>query len=398
MRFPETPIGDLVSKCATWNPKASGSERFDYIDLSSVDKDEKAITTAEQYTCSDAPSRARQLVKENDVLVATVRPNLNGVAIVDKDHDGMTASTGYCVLRPISGRLNPRFLFNWVKTKMFVKRMVDVATGANYPAVSDAKVRASTLPLPPIAEQKRIAAILDAADELRAKRREAIAQLDVFLQSTFIEMFGDPIANPKNFPIKELAEFYINNKDGVKCGPFGSALKKAELVDSGVPVWNMDNIESSGRMVSPFRMWIDEEKYRKLESYAVLDGDIIISRAGTVGKMCVARTQGCKSVISTNLIRLRLGGELLPIYFVSLMVYCKGRVGRLKTGPDGAFTHMGTGVLDTLKFPYPPIDLQHRFATIVESVEQQKSKMRTHLAELDALFASLQHRAFNGEL
>ena len=74
--------------------------------------------------------------------------------------------------------------------------MVDVAIGANYPAVSDAKVKASKIPLPPLDEQKRIAGILDAADALRAKRREALAELDTLLQSTFLDMFGDPVTNP----------------------------------------------------------------------------------------------------------------------------------------------------------------------------------------------------------
>ena len=76
-----------------------------------------------------------------------------------------------------------------------MQRMVDVATGANYPAVSNAK-EGSKIPLPPLAEQKRIAGILDAADALRAKRREALAQLDTLLQSTFLDMFGDPVTNP----------------------------------------------------------------------------------------------------------------------------------------------------------------------------------------------------------
>jgi type I restriction enzyme S subunit len=211
-------------------------------------------------------------------------------------------------------------------------------------------------------------------------------------------MFGDPVTNPKDFPIKILSEFYLSNQEGTKCGPFGSALKKEELVNNGIPVWNMDNIDIAGRMVLPFRMWITEKKYKKLISYTVNNGDVIISRAGTVGKMCVAYTDNSPSIISTNLIRVRFGNDLLPIYFVSLMTYCKGRVGRLKTGPDGSFTHMSTGVLDDLKFPYPPANLQHRFATIVESVEKQKSRLRAHLAELDTLFASLQSRAFNGEL
>ncbi|MCI5212587.1 MAG: restriction endonuclease subunit S, partial [Candidatus Electrothrix sp. ATG2] len=194
MKLTQTPIGDLVTKCSKWNPKKDGTGEFDYIDLSSVDKNEKRIATIERYPCADAPSRAKQLVKTGDILVATVRPNLNGVALIEESQDGMTASTGYCVLRPIPEKLNSNFLFHWVKTRGFVQRMIDVATGANYPAVSDAKVKASKIPLPPLTEQKRIAKILDAADALRAKRREAIAQLDTLLQSTFIDIFGDPIA------------------------------------------------------------------------------------------------------------------------------------------------------------------------------------------------------------
>ena len=173
MRWKEYPIADCVGKCQTWNPKSSGSGSFDYIDLSSVDKGTKSIASTERYECSDAPSRARQLVETDDVLVATVRPNLNGVALVNCAHHGMTASTGYCVLRPDKNKLDSRFLFHWVKTDVFVRRMVDVATGANYPAVSDAKVKTSKILLPPLAEQKRIARILDAADVLRTKRREA---------------------------------------------------------------------------------------------------------------------------------------------------------------------------------------------------------------------------------
>lgn len=148
----------------------------------------------------------------------------------------------------------------------------------------------------------------------------------------------------------------------------------------------------------PFRSWITPAKFLGLESYAVLDGDVLISRAGTVGKMCVARSGSAQSIISTNLIRVRFGPGLLPIHFVSLMTLCKGRIGRLKVGPDGAFTHMSTGVLDNLAFPYPPIEEQRRFDRIAASIERQKEAHRAHLAELDTLFASLQSRAFRGEL
>ena len=235
MRLKEYPIGDYVGKCQTWNPKSSGVGSFDYIDLSSVDKDTKSIASIERYECSDAPSRARHLVETDDVLVATVRPNLNGVALVNGAHHGMTASTGYCVLRPDRDKLDSRFLFHWVKTGVFVQRMVDVAIGANYPAVSDAKVKASKIPLPPLAEQKRMAGILDAADALRAKRREALAQLDTLLQSTFLDMFGDPVANSMGWEVTSVGD----EIDFLTSGSRGWAKYYAEDGDTFIRIQNL---------------------------------------------------------------------------------------------------------------------------------------------------------------
>ena len=254
------------------------------------------------------------------------------------------------------------------------------------------------IPLPPLDDQTRIAHLLGKAERLIAQRKQNLQQLDDLLKSVFLVMFGDPILNPNKFPVRRLSEFYINPKEGTKCGPFGSALKKEELVDSGVPVWNMDNIATDGQMVLPFRMWITKEKYDYLAAYTVQDGDIIISRAGTVGKMCVARMNGQPAIISTNLIRLRLGTDLRPLHFTSLMLYCKGRVGRLKTGADGTFTHMNTGVLDSLEFPYPPLELQDRFSSILEKVERIKSSYLQSITDLETLYGALSQKAFNGEL
>ncbi|CCK78350.1 restriction endonuclease subunit S [Desulfobacula toluolica] len=254
------------------------------------------------------------------------------------------------------------------------------------------------IPLPPLNDQIRIAHLLGKVEALIARRKHHLQQLDELLRSVFLEMFGDPLENPKGFPIKKLSDFYVNFKEGTKCGPFGSVLKKDEFVDVGIAVWNMDNIDPAGRMVHPFRMWITEEKYQKLRAYSVLDGDIIISRAGTVGKMCVAKMDGEPAIISTNLIRLRLGDKLRPLHIVSLITYCKGRVSRLKTGPDGGFTHMNTGILNNFEFPYPPIGLQDKFATIVEKVEGIKIQYQQSLTDLEKLYGALSQKAFKGEL
>jgi type I restriction enzyme S subunit len=264
-----------------------------------------------------------------------------------------------------------------------------------YPAISLGEIQDYKIPVPEeLDDQRRIAYLLGKVERLIAQRKQHLQQLDDLLKSVFLEMFGDPILNPKNFPVRKLFNFYINPKEGTKCGPFGSALKKEEFVKSGIPVWNMDNIDPAGRMVLPFSMWITEEKYQKLRSYSVKNGDIIISRAGTVGKMCVAYMNGEPAIISSNLIRLRLGSKLRPLYVVSLMTYCKGRVGRLKTGADGAFTHMSTGILDKLEFPYPPVELQDQFISTVEKVEGIKSRYQASLTDLQTLYGALSQKAF----
>ena len=157
----QVEIGSLVSDVETRNPSSFESDTFEYIDISAVDQDLKTIVGARSINCNDAPSRARQLINTNDILVSTVRPNLNAVAIVPEVFDTAIASTGFCVLRPKQKQLDASYLFQWVKTPLFVSDMMRKATGASYPAVSDRIIFESKLPLPPLPEQRRIAAILD---------------------------------------------------------------------------------------------------------------------------------------------------------------------------------------------------------------------------------------------
>jgi type I restriction enzyme S subunit len=252
--------------------------------------------------------------------------------------------------------------------------------------------------LPPPDDQIRIAKLLGCVDSMIAKRKESLRLLDELLKGLFLEMFGDPVRNEKGFEVRTLSEFYIDPKNGTKCGPFGSALKKKEYVQSGVPVWNMDNISTDGKLNPDVNLWITENKYEELKGYSTQNGDVIISRAGTVGKMCVLNSEYAKSILSTNLIRVRFGEKLLPIYFVSLMTYCKGRVGKLRTGPDGSFTHMNTGILDNLRFPYPPVKMQLEFSAVVERVESIRALYQKSLSKLETLYGALSQKAFKGEL
>jgi len=254
------------------------------------------------------------------------------------------------------------------------------------------------IPLPPLETQKKIAAVLNKADALRQKRRQTIDKLDELTQSVFLDMFGDPALNSKEWETQLLEKSFANIDNPTRCGPFGSALKKDEYTEEGVPVWNMDNIVN-GRFVTEGAYFIPEKKFKDLESYKVNKGDIIISRAGTVGKMCVIDKEIDKSIISTNLIKLSLDeNQIDPYFFAFLMSHFGKRVARLKTGQEDAFTHMSTKVLKTIELPVPPNDLQKEFTNFVKKTDQQKAALETSLQKIIDLKNAIILKAFKGEL
>lgn len=337
---------------------------------------------------------------KGDVLLAKITPcfeNGKCLRVNQISHEIGFGSTEFHVIRPQYGKLDSDYLFYLIWNENFRSLGAASMSGAaGQKRVGSDFLKKFEIPLPPLAEQKRIAATLDKADAIRRKRLQAIQLADDFLRAVFLEMFGDPVTNPKGFSTRFLSDFYVDLRTGTKCGPFGSALKKEEYQDSGIPVWNMDNISLSGVFNDSPNLWISDAKFAELEAYSVEDGDVIISRAGTVGKMGVVRSKYPKSIISTNLIRVRFGETLRPEYFVNLMNYCKGRIGRLKTGPDGSFTHMNTGILDSIEFPYPPIRLQDKYLNIKKSV--LAANERSGQYEIGLLFDSLSQKAFSGLL
>lgn len=305
------------------------------------------------------------------------------------------------ILRPKKEKVEPKYLHYllYASHRFGVTGMFQNKTTGIINLQLPRYVNKLEIPLPPLKTQQHIAQILDDASALRDKTKKLLKEYDLLAQSLFLEMFGDPGTNKKGFEIRQLDEFYSSKKEGTKCGPFGGALKKEEYVEKGIAVWNMDNISKTGELNTDIKLWITEDKFAKLETYNVINNDIIISRAGTVGKMCVVKSSYEKSIISTNLIRLRLNSSLLlPLFFSAMMNYFKERVGRLKTGAEGSFTHMNTGVLNNLKFPYPPINLQNQFAEKIALIEQQKTLAKEELQESENLFNCLLQKAFNAEL
>jgi type I restriction enzyme S subunit len=273
------------------------------------------------------------------------------------------------------------------------------ARGATIPHVDKSKLEAIELPRINRSEQQRIASILAKADGIRRKRREVCQLSADVLRSSFLQLFGDPANNPYSFDIEAIAKHLSKMRAGTQSGPFGSALKKHEYVEDGVPMWGVDNVQHN-EFIAKAKLFITQEKFEQLERYNVLPGDILISRAGTVGRMCIAKPTSSRSIISTNLVRVVLDTDtLLPEYFVALFTYLPHRLGALKANnKDNAFTFLNPKTLKALEIPIPPMELQIKFKRLSEKTANHLVKMNEHLDGLENLFLSLAQRAFRGGL
>ncbi|KPQ00273.1 MAG: type I restriction enzyme, S subunit [Rhodobacteraceae bacterium HLUCCA12] len=398
MSWQMAPLGEVLAPIQTWNPRrAAASDVFDYIDLSSVDRDEKAIMAPTPTIPSEAPSRARQLVKSGDILVSTVRPNLNAVAVVEEELDGATASTGFSVLRPDEKKAASRYIYHWVRTPSFVADMVRKATGASYPAVSDKIVAESLIPLPPLEEQRRIAGILDAADALRRCRREALALLDTLPGAIFAEMFGDRLYGPDRatdtVPLAEVAHI----QSGITKG---RRLKSGEKTEETAYL-AVANVQDKRLDLSNVKMIEATEKER--ERYALAVGDLLLTEGGDpdkLGRGTVWNDEIPGAIHQNHIFRVRVTDETVqPIFLSHLLSSPYGR---------GYFLRMAkqtTGIASINKtqlsgFPaiLPDEGEQIEFVQRLKSYQDQKERYISHLGEVDCLFASLQSRAFAGEL
>lgn len=398
-RWKKVAIGDVVDGAKTWNPLRSvPNDVFDYIDLSAIDQDSKTIIGVRKVICKDAPSRARQLVTKGDVLVSTVRPNLNGVALVPEELDGATASTGFCVLRPRKDFLNGTYLFHWVKSPTFISDMVKKATGANYPAVSDRIISESQILLPPLEEQRRIAEVLDRAEELRSKRREASAQLDTLTQAIFLEMFGDPVSNPKGWKRLSFAELLTNIDSGWSpiCLDHPVSGEEWGVLKLGAVTWCKYN-PTENKALPP-----SVEPDPDLE---VKSGDLLFTRKNTyelVAACALVRETPPRLMMSDLIFRFRLRADssVNPCFLHQLLIYPTKRrdIQKLAGGSASSMPNISKAKLQTTLIEVPPLNLQQEFAQRIEAVEKLKTTHRASLSELDALFASLQHRAFRGDL
>ena len=281
--------------------------------------------------------------------------------------------------------LSPAYLWHWLDHAAPV--LSAKGRGATFLQVSKADIASLQIPLPPLAEQKRIAGILDAADALRAKRRETLAQLDTLLQSTFLDMFGDPVTN-SNIPsaiMTELVTKFIDYRG-----------KSPEKSKGGVPLITAKIVKE--KEVKEPNEFIPANSYDAWMRRGIPNpGDVVITTEAPMGE--VALVPDYKAAFAQRLLVLQPDETKVKSIYLMWALTMPFVIRQLRQRSTGStVTGIRSREFKKVTLPIPSLDLQRRFAAIVESVEQQKASQRTHMAELDTLFASLQARAFRGHL
>ena len=366
----QAPKGDSYNAMRSGYPLIAGAG--DFGELTPAPK---------KYT--DAPTK---LSRPGD-LILCIRATIGDRNWSDKEY---CLGRGVAGLRAKDADLSQAYLWHWLDHVAPVLRTQ--GRGATFLQVSKGDIAALQIPLPPLDEQKRIAGILDAADALRAKRREALAQLDTLLQATFLDMFGDPVTNPMGWEM-------VNGGRVSRRLTVGIVVKPACYYQpTGVPAIRSLNVRTNKIEIASLVYVSAENNEGRLKKTRVWKDDVLLVRSGQPGTAAVVPAE-LDGVNAIDILILTPDQHVAhPVYLSYYFNSAGGKRMVLGAQRGQIQKHLNVGSLRSAPIPLPPLDLQRRFAAIVESVERQKGCHGAHLAELDTLFASLQSRAFRGNL
>ncbi len=383
-------LGDLaLERGGSVDPAKHPDEVFELYSIPAFDAGKPEILQGSKIGSS------KKAVEPDDIMISRIVPHIRRACVVGRKNGHRQIASGEWIIFR-SRKIWPQYL-RWVLVgdtfhSEFMRTVSGV--GGSLLRARPTEVFKIKIPLPPLAQQKRIAGILDAADALRAKRRQALAQLDTLLQATFLDLFGDPVTNPKGWKTRRFAD--VAN-DSFRNGLSPSTTGKVE-----------------GEVLTLSAITGGRFKFEERKA-AFFDRKPATTQLLSSNTFLICRGNGNKRLVGTavfpdrssdnicfpdTMIGVAIDADTLAAPYLQ-RVWASEHVRRQIE--SNARTTNGTykvnqQVLGAVEFPVPPIDEQKQFARSAAVIEKQRAVCNQHLAELDTLFASLQSRAFRGEL
>lgn len=333
-------------------------------------------------------------IKKGDILIAMSGATTGKFAKYSSEEVAYQNQRVGCFINKDNNILSNEYLYFSIAS--IQKQIEKKAYGGAQPNISATDIENIKIPLPSLEDQQKIAYILSKAEALIQKRKETLKQLDEFLKSTFLDMFGDPVKNPKGWEKEKFRNVTTIFRDG----PFGSNLKTEHYRKTGIRIIRLQNI-GVGKFNDNDKVYISEEHFEKvLKRYACIAGDILIGTMGEPNiRACILPNSISLAVNKADCIQCRPNTEIvLPEYITSLLntptaIYLIGNILHGQTR-----IRVSMGQLAEIKIPIPPLQLQERFAKYVKKIEGIKQQQEASLKEIENLYHSLMQRGFKGEL
>ncbi|MBV6747836.1 restriction endonuclease subunit S [Xanthomonas vasicola] len=402
-------IGEICSQGEQRIPEAD--EQLTYIDIASVDRGRKTVMGPQLLRGYEAPSRARKVVATGDVIVSMTRPNLNAVALIGQRHDSAIASTGFDVLRPIE--VDPRWIFAAVKSAHFVKAMSAKVQGALYPAIKADDIRKHEIPLPPLAEQKRIAQKLDAllaqVDTLKARIDAIPALLKRFRKSVVHSavigrLSADlrvPIEKPEEQeqlgPLELWREVALASLGELSRGKSKHRPRNdSRLYGSAYPFIQTGDVANSRGTLTSSKVFYSE--FGLKQSRLFPSGTLCITIAANIADTAMLAIDAC---FPDSVVGFIPNKDDCVAQFIKYVID-DNKESLEALAPATAQKNINLKVLSQVKLRIPPIKEQTEIVRRVEQLfayaDQLEAKVAAAQQRIDALTQSLLAKAFRGEL
>jgi type I restriction enzyme, S subunit len=324
-------------------------------------------------------------------VVYSRRGDVARFAIVTEREAGWLCGTGSIRIRLNCPDIEIGFVRHYLQQRSVGDWLRHHAKGVTMPNLNTSIMRALPFVYPPLQEQRRIAEVLDRAEALRAKRRAALGLLDTLTQSIFLDLFGDPIANAKRFPVKPLIDLI----DPTRPLSYGILMPGPDQAE-GVKYVRVVDMKQGGIDLAGVRK-TTEKISNAFRRSLLKPGDLLMSIRGHVGRFAVVPPELDGANITQDTARLAVVG--CSSVFIRECLRSLGFQRWMAKHTKGvAVRGINLGDIKLMPIIVPPTDMQNSFAKKANAVEKLKFAQRASLTELDALFASLQHRAFRGEL
>ena len=380
-------LGDFsVSRGGSVDPKKYKDEVFDLLSIPAYDQLKPEVLSGSEIGSS------KKNVKPGDVLLSRIVPHIRRVWVVGPSRGRRQIASGEWIIYRGKG-FDPNFLRHYLLADHFHSQFMKTVSGVGGSLLRarPSEVEKIQIPLPPLPEQRRIAAILDKADSIRCKRQQAMAMIEDFLRSVFLDMFGDPVTNPKGWETGTI-------RDLVSEVRYGTSQKAGS--DGQYPILRMGNVTYAGGWDLSDLKYIDLSE-KEQDKYLVNQGDLLFNRTNSkelVGKTAVY-DQDKPMAFAGYLIRVRPNEKGLNEYISGYLNSAHGKqtlVGMCKSIVGMA--NINAQELQDIKILIPPMGEQKKYQCIVKAMGGFRKSLENPQKVSDDLFNSLVQRAFQGEL